>query len=317
MDPACVAMHELLHTARMDHMGMAGNYFFPIGVGERPNNRRLTAMDITALQGAAGAGVNRARRERVAPNADMLITPEATLDVSENGIAGMGTLSFGHSTDLTVPEAKRVFDGQGMPVDAKVIWGGNMLLEGSLALGTGSLGFQLYYPDRALLAFYPGQGVLESTLVPVVFDPSQERWISGVFSSSSFDPATNTISFGSSSSSLQSYLSSDGRLIVGAAGLVPELPGDYNQDNVVDAADYVVWRKNNGTNNTLPNDLIGGTIGQAHFDQWRANFGTTAGSGSLSDASVPEPASVWLLILGAVVGARTGRQIASHVPSTR
>ena len=77
------------------------------------------------------------------------------------------------------------------------------------------------------------------------------------------------------------------------------LPGDYNGDGSVDAADYVVWRKNDGTNNTLPNDLIGGTIGPAQYNQWRANFGQSVGNGSLSDAAVPEPASAlrlsWLL----------------------
>jgi T5SS/PEP-CTERM-associated repeat protein len=45
---------------------------------------------------------------------------------------------------------------------------------------------------------------------------------------------------------------------------LPELPGDFNTDGAVDAADYVVWRKNGGT--------------QADFDLWRANFGRTADS---------------------------------------
>ena len=45
------------------------------------------------------------------------------------------------------------------------------------------------------------------------------------------------------------------------------LPGDYNNDGTVDAADYVVWRKNDGT--------------QGGYDTWRANFGQPLpGSGS-------------------------------------
>ena len=47
------------------------------------------------------------------------------------------------------------------------------------------------------------------------------------------------------------------------------LPGDYNQNGTVDAADYVVWRNGLGT-----------TYTQTDYDVWRANFGTTAGSGS-------------------------------------
>jgi hypothetical protein len=78
------------------------------------------------------------------------------------------------------------------------------------------------------------------------------------------------------------------------------LPGDYNDDGKVDAADYVVWRKNEGTMNTLPNDPTGGTIGAAQFNSWRANFGNTlggSGAARTEDASgaVPEPNSVLYL----------------------
>ena len=40
---------------------------------------------------------------------------------------------------------------------------------------------------------------------------------------------------------------------------VPDLPGDYNHNGIVDAADYVVWRKGLGT-----------TYTQADYDVWRA-----------------------------------------------
>jgi hypothetical protein len=54
--------------------------------------------------------------------------------------------------------------------------------------------------------------------------------------------------------------------------------GDYNGNNTVDAADYVVWRKNEGTMNPLPKDPIGGEIGQGQYDNWRANFGQNISS---------------------------------------
>jgi hypothetical protein len=53
------------------------------------------------------------------------------------------------------------------------------------------------------------------------------------------------------------------------------LTGAYNGDQVVDAADYAIWRNYVGTTNILPNDPIGGTIGSAQYDQWRSNFGKT------------------------------------------
>ena len=87
------------------------------------------------------------------------------------------------------------------------------------------------------------------------------------------------------------------------------LPGDYNLDNVVDAADYVVWRDNVDTTNSLPNDPIGGTIGQSHYDQWRAHYGQTAGSEATAsiNADIPEPATLTLLILAAA-GVSTRRR---------
>jgi hypothetical protein len=80
------------------------------------------------------------------------------------------------------------------------------------------------------------------------------------------------------------------------------LPGDFNDDGKVDAADYVRWRMNTA-NGTLPND--NGLATQAdRFSLWRANFGNTAGSGSGATASsnrVPEPASALTLIFGVAI----------------
>ena len=78
------------------------------------------------------------------------------------------------------------------------------------------------------------------------------------------------------------------------------LAGDYNDDGKVDAADYVVWRKNEGTTNPLPNDNdIGGTIGADHYNLWRAHFGEMSGSG-LTLRAIPEPSSALLLSLATV-----------------
>jgi autotransporter-associated beta strand protein len=86
--------------------------------------------------------------------------------------------------------------------------------------------------------------------------------------------------------------------------IVAGVAGDFNDDNVVDAADYVTWRKNQNTNNPLPNDNgLGTPIGTAHYDLWRTHFGQTggAGSGSAAGGAVPEPAS-WLLASLALIG---------------
>jgi hypothetical protein len=112
-------------------------------------------------------------------------------------------------------------------------------------------------------------------------------------------------------------ISADGQFIVGSginpsgnleawlAHIEPQstLLGDFNNDGTVDAADYVVWRKTDGT--------------QAGYVQWRANFGATSGAGSAAgggiegatvsarltsalpiSATIPEPVSIALAVAG-------------------
>ena len=87
---------------------------------------------------------------------------------------------------------------------------------------------------------------------------------------------------------------------ISGARLISSVPGDYNQDGTVDGSDFTVWRKNEGTTNALANDPLGGTIGQAHYDQWREHFGQSAGNGTSLGSAIPEPATIWMLIVGAL-----------------
>ena len=76
----------------------------------------------------------------------------------------------------------------------------------------------------------------------------------------------------------------------------PGVPGDYNSDGVVDAADYVVWRNNLGTNFQLPNEVSGttpGSVTQEDYTAWRSRFGNTSGAGSgIASGAVPEPGTL-------------------------
>jgi hypothetical protein len=73
---------------------------------------------------------------------------------------------------------------------------------------------------------------------------------------------------------------------------VTSLLGDYNRNGRVDAADYVVWRKNDGS--------------PQGYNEWRTNFGRTTGAGSQSDAIVPEPTN-WILLLPLAILASRNR----------
>jgi autotransporter-associated beta strand protein len=84
------------------------------------------------------------------------------------------------------------------------------------------------------------------------------------------------------------------------------LPGDFNGDGVVDAADYVVWRKGLGTTFT-PGD----------YDTWRTHLGQTASPGAgVVFVAVPEP-EAWLMVgSGVVIALVRGRSWCrvSHSP---
>jgi hypothetical protein len=76
------------------------------------------------------------------------------------------------------------------------------------------------------------------------------------------------------------------------------LPGDFNQNGTIDAADYTVWRDAvTAGSTTLPNDPTPGTVDESDFEYWRAHFGETLGSGASSAAVVPEPATHVMLLI--------------------
>jgi hypothetical protein len=82
---------------------------------------------------------------------------------------------------------------------------------------------------------------------------------------------------------------------------VTGLAGDYNGNDVIDAADYTTWRDAVTAGATvLLNDPTPGTVDESDFAYWRTHFGETLGAGSgagAAAAAVPEPASAVLALL--------------------
>lgn len=79
----------------------------------------------------------------------------------------------------------------------------------------------------------------------------------------------------------------------------PALPGDFNGDGLVDAADYTLWRDNLGgafdlAGNGDESGASQGLVDQQDYLLWRANFG--ASSAAPGAAPAPEPAAMVLLL---------------------
>jgi hypothetical protein len=71
--------------------------------------------------------------------------------------------------------------------------------------------------------------------------------------------------------------------------LAPQLSGDYNLGDTVDAADYVMWRKTAGSMVDLQADgNHDGIVGSGDYVVWRSNFGAAASTtSSLVDSAGP------------------------------
>ena len=102
------------------------------------------------------------------------------------------------------------------------------------------------------------------------------------------DALGNVFFTGDTTGSLEGTNKGNADVFVGKIGGL--LAGDYNNDNLVNAADYVVWR--NGL--TAPYT----PLNVEDYDTWRQNFGGSFNAAMI--AAVPEPAT-WLLMLTALL----------------
>jgi hypothetical protein len=99
--------------------------------------------------------------------------------------------------------------------------------------------------------------------------------------------------------------------LVTYTGVAPESNiGDYNDNGIVDAADYTVWRNALNTATVLLNrdPANTGNVSINDYNSWKANFGNVGGAGSLGAGAVPEPSSL-ILCFCAVLAAGIGKRV--------
>jgi hypothetical protein len=87
------------------------------------------------------------------------------------------------------------------------------------------------------------------------------------------------------------------------------IAGDYNDDGVVNAADYVLWRKGGPLQNQMDDP---DHITPQDYVEWRARYGNTSGigaGGGLGIQRVPEPSTIVLFLCAALLfaGYKHGR----------
>jgi len=87
-----------------------------------------------------------------------------------------------------------------------------------------------------------------------------------------------------------------------SVSLIVGLPGDYNGDGAVDAADYTVWRNTLGqsgvglaADGSGPAGVPDGTVDEWDYNFWKANYGLAALP--ITATAVPEPHSIALALL--------------------
>jgi hypothetical protein len=174
---------------------------------------------------------------------------------------------------------------------AEIFSGETMIVEGDLMLAAGAiLELDIFDPSTVDLLSVTGHiaasGTLEVTLEASAPAP-QAGDLFDILDFASADGAFAAFDLPSLAEGLNWNTSN--LLTTGQLEVVAGLPGDYNGDGKVDAADYIVWRKTGGGN-------------PAGYNTWRSKYGAGSGGGA-RDAdvtSVPEPTTVVILISMAV-----------------
>ena len=225
------------------------------------------------------------------------------VDVAGNMLTLSGTTSLNHSV-IDTGEGGSIFGSGTLGTEGDTTIGANLSLDGATlaidvrdnstgqtsdqfdVVGSTTLSGDIIVDVAVLGGYTPSSDVAVLTTTGGIVDNSLSLSLAGA---------------GAGSFTGVSVVGNNLMLLVGGSTSVP---GDYNGNGSVDAADYTVWQDSIGetvTNGTGADGVADGTINNLDYLFWKTQF-TNAGSGSGSGAAVPEPSSLALVLLAAFFG---------------
>lgn len=245
-------------------------------------------------------------------------------DAYEKANAGAGNNTFAHATSLgTIGAAQSVLLGQAGGPDTVVLASETDFLSISSASDVDIFSFSISHPSvvdlvlTPLGATYHERGTINTSAVS---DLKLELYVASETTPQLLQ-SVNLNGVGQAESLLDLSLAVAGTYyarISGSANAVQLyqllvdvnqyfIPGDFNNDGVVDAADFTRWRDHLGdaSESAISNrgDGLNG-VDLDDFEIWKSHFGDTLEVGGAAAQSVPEPAAIASLfsLLVAAIG---------------
>ncbi len=224
------------------------------------------------------------------------------VDVAGNMLSLSGTTSLNHSV-VDTGEGGSVFGSGTLGTEGDTTIGANLSLDGAtLAIdvrdnSTGQTSDQFDVVGSTTL----NGDITVDVNLPGGYTPSSDVAIltttGGIVDNSL---SLSLAGSGAGSFAGVSVVGNNLMLLVGGSVSVP---GDYNGNGSVDAADYTMWQDTNGNTvdpGTGADGVADGTINNLDYLYWKTQFANSGGSGSA--AAVPEPSSLALVLLAGFFG---------------
>jgi hypothetical protein len=224
------------------------------------------------------------------------------VDVAGNMLTLVGTTSLNHSV-VDTGEGGSVFGSGTLGTEGDTTIGANLSLDGAtLAIdvrdnSTGQTSDQFDVVGSTTL----NGDITVDVNLPGGYTPSSDVAIL----TTTGGIVDNSLSLSLAGSAAGSFagVSVVGNNLMLLVGGSVSVPGDYNGNGSVDAADYTLWQDSNGDTvdpGTGADGVADGTINNLDYLYWKTQFANSGGSGSA--AAVPEPSSLALVLLAGFFG---------------